>query len=59
MGRYTTIEQRELVLNDYRNGKSVQETENCVNQSAFNTQHIIERSVRENRDVDKTEKIEQ
>ena len=49
MGRRTTIEQRELVINKFKNGKSVRQIGEIVNLSASTVQHIIERYLHENR----------
>lgn len=49
MGRRTTIEQRELVINHFKNGQSVRKIADHVKLSASTVQHIIERFVHENR----------
>ena len=53
MGRRTTIEQRELVLNHFKNGHSRRKIAEMVCLSDSTVQSIISRFVRENRVHDK------
>lgn len=49
MSRRTTIEQRELVLNNFKNGHSQRKIAEMVNINAPTVQKLIERFIRENR----------
>jgi len=49
MGRRTTIEQRELVIHHFQDGKSVRKIAEITHLSASTVQHIVERFVHENR----------
>lgn len=53
MGRRTSIEQRELLIKHFQDGKTQKTIAENVNLSASTVQHIIQRFVREKRVADK------
>lgn len=56
MGRRTTIEERELVINHFNSGYSQRKIAKMVNKSQGTVQHIIERFNKENRITNKSRK---
>lgn len=56
MGRRTTLEKREVVIQHFKDGKTQKQIGEMVNLSASTVQYIIQRFVRENRVADKIRK---